>query len=334
MTQILTANIGGYPRLGETKDQQRHRRALAHFQTGQLSKHAFRDVEQSVTQEIIREQIEDGLDEITDGLVTWTDPITHFCKKCSGIRFTSLKRYFDLNFYYRHPTIDKKSKKTRPFLLAEYEFAKKVSSQPLRVILTGPYTLARHTASTFKPLSNFKARLSFFTDILREELIQLTQQGAKIIQIDEPSIGTAPHDFALLHKSAEALVHDLPHARIIMAFYYTPLAPLFSDLMTLPVDVIHLDFTYDGKKLLEKIQKSSIKKSLGFGMISGRNTRLEPIDPIITSIRDHIKANKPAMVYLSPSSSLEHLPRKNAREKIRLLSKIKSELATVREGAQ
>src|SRR5204863_694217 len=98
MMRLLTANIGSYPRIGEHKDHERHRRGMTHFLNKDISAHAFRDVEQSVIHEAINEQIEAGLDEITDGLISWQDPISHFCAKMNGFKITGLARYFDTNF--------------------------------------------------------------------------------------------------------------------------------------------------------------------------------------------------------------------------------------------
>src|SRR5688572_23029935 len=110
MIQLRTASIGSYPRIGEEKDQQRHRRALTHFQNKEISAHALRDVEQSVIQEVVREQISAGLDEVTHGLITWQDPISHFCGNLGGVKIGGLTRFFDTNFYYRLPEITAKPK--------------------------------------------------------------------------------------------------------------------------------------------------------------------------------------------------------------------------------
>src|ERR1700679_2065113 len=65
MAQLLIANVGSLPRVGDDKDEQRHRRARAHFERKEISAHAFRDVEQSITQELVQRQLTYGLDEIT-----------------------------------------------------------------------------------------------------------------------------------------------------------------------------------------------------------------------------------------------------------------------------
>jgi hypothetical protein len=69
MPELRTAHIGSYPRIGESKDQQRYRRGYGHFERKEISAHAFRDVEQSVIHELILEQIAAGVDEVTDALL-------------------------------------------------------------------------------------------------------------------------------------------------------------------------------------------------------------------------------------------------------------------------
>jgi len=330
MTQIIAASIGSYPRIGEEKDQQRHRRAYQHLQSGELSQHGFLDVQQSVIQEVIREQIEAGLDEVTDGHVTWTDPITKFCENIKGIKIAGLARYFDANFYYRVPVITAKPKKSNPFLLSDFQAAREMSPRPLRTVLTGPFTLAAHTVSEFKPFNNFAVRLSFFAEALREEISELAANGAQIIQIDEPSLPFLPEQIPQAGRVFESLTSAAPQARKILALYFAPLAGIIKEAQNFPFDVINLDFSYDEKKLTEIILQENIQKNIGFGILNSRTTKLEPIDPILKTIKQWIEKNNPPYVYITASTGLEYLPRAAAQAKLRLLSKIKTELG---EGA-
>lgn len=325
MTQLLTANIGSYPRIGEDKDQQRHRRGLNHLQNKELSKHAFNDIEHSVIQEAVREQIETGIDEITDGHISWHDPISHFTRHLTGVKTAGLGRYFDNNFYYRIPVISSKPKRTKPILLDDFLFSRKISNKPVRVVMTGPYTLAQHTQSTHKQFQKTSARLDVYSQILREELDMLSAQGAKLIQIDEPSIGEHPEDIKIFSKAIEFLVKDLPHARIILATYFHSVAPILDSLANLPIDVLNIDFTSESKKGIEKILQSNIRPALGLGIINGRSTRMEPIDPILNTVKKWASKTKAPSIYMTPSCGLEYLPRMYAFAKLKLLSKIKEE---------
>ncbi|MCB4756589.1 MAG: hypothetical protein LHV69_06105 [Elusimicrobia bacterium] len=326
MSQFLIANIGSYPRTGETKDQQRHRRALQFFQTGEISKHALRDIEQSVVQEIVREQIEAGLDEVTDGLVSWPDPISRLPSKLRGFKTGGLRRYFNANFYYRIPIIVSKPKRKKPLLIDDYEFAQGISNKPLRVVLTGPLTLAVHSNSSMKSYSSVQKRLPLFCDILQEEIDGLIKAGAKLIQIDEPSLTTHPQHLPLVEKCLERFFGSFSQARLILAVSFGAIGSLIDALLYFPIHALNLDLTYDGKKLIDDLLKKKTRLIIGFGAINARTTRLEPVDPILKTLRQYIETHNPPLCYLTPSTGLEFLPRDIAFQKLKLLAKIKEEV--------
>lgn len=328
MTKIRSANIGSYPRIGEEKDQQRLRRALAHRQNGELSAHAFHDVENSVIQEVIREQLLTGLDEITDGGVSWHDPVSHFCRKVSGIHLRGLARYFDTNTYYRVPVFTGKPRRRESHVASAFQLAKSIASKPVRTVLTGPYTLARLSASDVKPFRTIRARIDFFSDLLSTEISLLRQDGADVIQIDEPALPRFPDDFHLAAAGIRKCASSASPARFILAMYFAPLASIYDYVRTLPVDALNLDFTYDGKKLFETLLNRPAGPAIGFGLVDGRNTRMEPIDPLLKILRRWIDRNSPELLYVTPSCGLEYLPRTFAFDKLKLIQKIKSELSS------
>lgn len=327
MTKIFTAHIGSYPRIGEEKDQQRHRRALNHLQNKLISAIAFRDVEQSVIQEIIREQIDAGLDFVTDGCVPWQDPISSITSRLSGIATGGLTRYFDTNFCYRIPRIVSKPKRTKPILLGDFQFAQSVSNKPVRVILTGPYTLACHTQSDIKSLSKMTARTAFFTEVLQQEIIALVNNGARFIQIDEPSLGLNTTGLSLVQKSLIAFHNETSKkgAQLILALSYSPLAALFEKLIALPIDGLNLDLTYDWKKITEKISSTRTSIALGLGIVNARTTLTDTLEPILKFLHTTIDKTSPSTITLTPSTGLEYLPRDAAIAKLKLLVKIKDE---------
>jgi 5-methyltetrahydropteroyltriglutamate--homocysteine methyltransferase len=326
LTKILTANIGSYPRIGELKDQQRHRRGLGHFQNHEISAHAFRDVEQSVIQEVIREQILLGLDEITNGLVPWQDPISHFCSKLTGIEIGGLTRYFDANFYYRMPLIKTRPKRKAAMIVEEFQFAQGASEKPVRSILTGPVTLALCTGSTAKAFDKLAARADLFTEILIEEVKALEAAGATHIQLDEPGLAAHPEHFALVKKSVSAVAKSLKSARLSLAVYFGSCLPVFEGLVQLPIYSLNVDTTCDSKNLLTRITKTKPGVVIGLGVIDGRNTRLEPIDPLLNWIRAWLPTSGQDVTYLTPSCGLEFLPRDHAAAKLKLLNRLKQEL--------
>lgn len=324
MTRILTANIGSYPRIGEEKDQQRLRRALHHLQYKEISAHAFHDVEQSVIQEIVREQILAGVDEATDGGVSWHDPVSHFCRKVAGIRLSGLNRYFETNTYYRIPVFTGKPRRKAPHNLSDYVFAQSVSNRPIRIVMTGPYTMARLSGSEIRTFQSVESRFRFFAESAAQEIHSLVSQGATVIQLDEPAVPRYPAEIRLIAKALEDLRAKAKPAALILNFFWTPLAPVYDRLAALPVSGFNFDFTADGDALYAAVLASP-PATLGFGVLDGLSTQMEMVSPWAERIRQFRDKYDGVACYVTPSCGLEYLRRDDAFQKLRLAAKIRDE---------
>jgi len=95
--------VGSYPRVSDSPEGQRLRRAIARWERQEISREGLRAVQVDVLREVVREQAAAGLDLVTDGQVTWYDPLSHFAAKLDGFEVGALERYFDTNTYYRQP---------------------------------------------------------------------------------------------------------------------------------------------------------------------------------------------------------------------------------------
>ena len=142
---LLTSNHGSYPRIGDSPEQQILRRAIFECDRGGKSEMDVRAAEDHMTELALREQVEAGLDVVTDGLIRWNDPISHLAGKLSGVRMDGLLRFFDTNFYFRQPVVTSSLSCSQPLIVDEFKFASSKSSRPVKAVLTGPYTLARHS---------------------------------------------------------------------------------------------------------------------------------------------------------------------------------------------
>lgn len=332
MSQLLAASIGSYPRTGEDKDQQRYPRALGHFERKEISAHALRDVEQSVVQEIIREQLDAGVDEATDGLISWPDPISRFTRHLSATKLTGLARYFNNNFYYRVPVITGKPRIGPAISAAEFRFARGISNKPVRAVLTGPITLALHARATAKPYDKLATRVDFFTDVIAQEVAALASENAPVIQIDEPSLTVQPDCLALLKGAAGKLAASKGRSRLALAVYFGSSVPLIDSLKDLPFDVWQVDVISD-PAALDKLKAAPHTVAVGIGIVDARSTRLEPVEATADMVGRWLSARGESTNYLSPSCGLEFLPRKSAAAKLHRLAEIRHHLGGIALGA-
>jgi len=105
--------------------------------------------------------------------------------------------------------------------------------------------------------------------------------------------------------------------------YFHDCAPLYEKLVTLPFDIIGLDFTYN-PKLVDRVVSAGSTKTLGLGLIDGRNTKLESPDNVARQIERLLPKIQTGRAYLGASCGLEYLPRLRALAKLRLLPKIRA----------
>ncbi len=322
--ELLTASSGSYPRIGSAADQQRHRQAYAQLEKGEITRDQFEKVQDEVTREAIAEQSKAGLDVVTDGQIRWYDPVSHLARGLEGCEINGLLRFFDTNFYFRQPVIKARLKRKAPVLKREFEFAKSSSRKPVKQVLTGPYTLAR--LSIDRRGAGLEALVDEFTEAVAQEIKDIAAAGAGIIQVDEPAILKHPKEFKILSGAVERLAARKGRSRLALYTYFGDAAPLYEEMVELPVDIIGLDFTYS-PKLPGEVARRGCEKSLGLGLIDGRNTRLEAADDVIKVAKRLLPAVKGEAVYLNPSCGLgDFLPREIAFEKLRNMVAIAKKL--------
>ena len=319
--ELLLASAGSYPRIGDVPELQRHRRAYAQRERGEIGEEAFRKVEDEVTAEVIREQLEAGVELPTDGQVRWYDPYSHVARGLEGIEVNGLLRLFDTNFYFRQPVVKGPIRRRGPILLGEYELARRVSPRPVKPVLTGPYTLARGSIleGGYRTLS---ALVSAYAEVLAEEVKDLAAAGASLIQVDEPAILRHPEDAPLLRDALAHMAGVKDGARLVLHLSFGDCAPLYLFFQASPVDVLSLDFSYS-PTLPRLIAEAGSSKLLGLGLIDGRNTRPETPETVFPVLDQVLPKLPSGPGYLSPSCGLEFLPRERARAKLETMRRLR-----------
>src|SRR5579863_410515 len=328
--ELILAHHGNYPRIGDSVDEQWLRRTIAQREKGEKTDADVAAAEDRMTELALGEQIAAGLDVVTDGLIRWYDPISHLAGKLDGVKITGLLRFFDTNHYFRQPVVHARIERTRPLLVDEFRFAQGKSSRPVKAVLTGPYTLARHSieagngtngGGSASSADGLGRLLEGYTAALAAEVAALAAAGATRIQVDEPSITHHAGDFARFASSFAALAAQKGSAELSLALYFGDAAPLYDRLQGLPADVLSLDFTYS-PRLIDRVAAGSAKQ-LALGLVDGRNTKLEDTRVVARQLERIAHGSGLREAYLTPNCGFEYLPRDRARLKLARLAAIK-----------
>ena len=322
--ELILASAGSYPRIGETVEAQRHRRAYAQHERGEVSDAEWRAVEDEVAEQVVREQAATGLDVVTDGQVRWYDPISHVARHWDGVHVNGLLRYFDTNFYFRQPVVSGPIRRRGPVLRREFEIARDATDRVVKPVLTGPYSLAQGTILE----GGYRSRRELaraYAEILAHEVAELVHAGAAVIQVDEPYLLRHPEDADVVREGLATLAAVRGRAHLALYTFFGDALPLWDTLMAMPVDVVGLDLTY-GPGLAERIAVAGAPRTLVLGMVDGRNTKIETRDSLFRTL-DRALPGLRGPVCLGPSCGLELLPRARARAKLENIVALSREYA-------
>jgi len=309
---MLTTVVGNYPKIPNRPRPARLRAAIARFERGEIDEDELRRVEYEVTIEVIEEQVEAGIDIVSNGQIRWEDDQTYFARRMDGFSIDGLIRYFDTNTYYRQPVVTGAVQWRQPITAEDYRFAAAHSPRPVKALVTGPYTLAALSANEhYGSLSDLVLALA---QELRQEVLALEKAGAPIIQVSEPAILKHKEHFPLFSQALQRMMQGVT-AEAHLYTWFGDIGGLFPHILELPFSAIGLDFV-KGPANYDIITTAPFTKKLGLGIIDARNTKLETVDQILDRIRRVRDVVPVDSLYVNPTSGLEYLPREAAQAKL------------------
>src|SRR5438093_12459205 len=102
---MKTTVVGSYPKIPNRPRPARLRQAINRRDRGEITSEELARVADEVTIEAIQEQVDAGVDVVTDGQIRWDDDQTYVTMSMGGVERGGLQRYLDTNTYYRQPEI-------------------------------------------------------------------------------------------------------------------------------------------------------------------------------------------------------------------------------------
>jgi 5-methyltetrahydropteroyltriglutamate--homocysteine methyltransferase len=306
---VIAVSNGSYPKIFDRPKPARLRNAIAQFDKGEITRDELSRIEDEVTVEVIEEQIRAGIEMVTDGMIRWEDSLTYFARKLRGVTLDGLIRYLDTNTYFRQPVVDDRVEWDEPVLVRDYRFAAAKSGVPVKIVLPGPYTLARLTHA---PGGNKRRLVLDYAAALHDEAMALSGAGAPLIQFDEPLILRQKEDWGLFAEAIGAVVNGV-RTKTAVTTYFGTIDHVYPKILDLPVNVLGLDFvTTTARPNMLALRGEPFTKELAAGVLDARNTRLEPVDQVVTLLQEICEVVPPEKLYVCPNTGLEYLPRDTA----------------------
>lgn len=260
-----------------------------------------------------------GCEIITDGMIRWYDHASHIARHLKGFEINGLLRFFDTNYYYRQPVAGGSIASGEGTFSDEFTFAAKNSDRPAKAILLGPYSMAKMSQNNSS--MNFEQFCLRLSEILSDEIHSLANAGAGFIQIEEPAFVREPQPHDLFKSCLENIAGSKDAAKIILTFYFGDCVAFWNHLADFPADIVSLDFTYS-PGLLDRIAVDGFPRPISFGLLDGRNTRMESADETAKSLEKALAKIDIDGCHITTSCGLEFLPREYAIKKLELTSRV------------
>jgi 5-methyltetrahydropteroyltriglutamate--homocysteine methyltransferase len=304
---LPTSVIGSYPRPKWLKE------AIRLHKAGKLSDEELQEAFNDAVVIVLHDHFKAGVDVPTDGEVRRDEMVEFFAERIKGFRFYGPVRVWG-TAYYRKPSVVSKIEYGKPMLVDEFNFAKSVSyTENLKVTITDPYTIAEWSYNEY--YKNKRDLVFDLAKIINQEIRNLTEAGAKIIQIDEPALHTRKEDMKWGIDAVNEAIKGI-NAKLIMHICYgdyTIVAPYLNEIK---VDQINFALKIYDYKPLELLKKYGYDKEIGAGVIDVHSKRVETPEEVAKDINKVLSYFPVEKVWINPDCGLKLLSRKIAYQKL------------------
>jgi 5-methyltetrahydropteroyltriglutamate--homocysteine methyltransferase len=292
---------------------------------------------EKAAKEVIRDQLDCGIDIITDGEIKRENYIHYHCRHLNGVDFNTLTEKVARTGNYKCwlPTITNKISATDPFLVDEWKSNQSLSNKPVKVTIPGPMTIT-DTISNMHYTSDEEMGYDLAIAI-NTEIKRLVDAGCKYIQVDEPLFARKPDNaLAFGIKNLEKCFEEINQSDVekithiccgypdkIDAENY-PKAPLDSytkiakALDNSKIDSVSLEdaHRYNDLSLLKNYKNTKII----FGVIKIASSKIETVEEIESRIKETLKFISKEQLIAAPDCGLGHLSRELAIKKLKIMS--------------
>ena len=304
---LLTTAVGSYPKPDYIT------RARARVARGEMTREELRDLEEKATAHWINVQQELGMDLLVDGEMYRGDMVTYFSEEMEGFQISGLVRSYG-NRYYRKPIAVAPVGRNSDITVDWWRYAQSLTDKPVKGMLTGPYTIVDWSFNEYYP-----TREAFVLDVARaihDEAVALERAGAKYIQIDDPAASVRPEEMELVSRALGIVTKGLS-SFTVTHICYGDFAPVFDELVNLPVDMLDLEMANSDFHLLELFKRKRTDKHLSMGVADSHSHRVESVEEIKEGVRAALEVFPPEKLYLDPDCGLKTRLEEEAVGKLR-----------------
>ena len=340
---VRTTTIGAYPKPNcapvpnwpEMGAKRRHAPTEVFDRTVDQDSEDFEALLDGATIEVVREQVELGIDVPTDGEVRREHYIYYQLRHMHGIDFNCLSRRAmrDGSWTALVPTFTGPISAGASFLARDWRIAQSSTWRPVKITLPGPMTIIDSTADSCG--RDDRTLALELAGALNCEIRRLAESGCKWIQVDEPVFARNPNSalsfgieaLAKCFEGVDCRVNKVVH---ICCGYPSQLDQeecpkadatayhrLAGALNSSPLDAVSIEDAHR-KNDLALFRKFS-RVTVILGLIDIACSKVEDVDSISSRLRAVLDNIDTERLMVAPDCGLVLLPRELVKEKLRTL---------------
>jgi 5-methyltetrahydropteroyltriglutamate--homocysteine methyltransferase len=306
---LLTTVVGSYPKPTWLN------RARARYEAGEdFDEDDWREATDDAARLITEEHERAGLDVVVDGEMGRNEMVEYFAHRIDGYEFNGPVKVWGHN-YFDKPSVVDAVEYDEPWLVDEFEFTSSVATHPVKVPITGPYTLANWS---FNEAYDTEEELAYdLAELVNLEVEKLVEAGARYVQIDEPALATTPDDHAIVGETLERIANGIPdEVRLGLHVCYGDYSRIYPEILDFPVDEYDLELTNGDFDQLPVFTEPEFTKDLALGVVDVHSAEVETVEEIKRNIEKGFEVVPPERLTVSPDCGLKLLPRKAAYRKM------------------
>ena len=230
------------------------------------------------------------------------------------VKALPMKKWFNTNYHYIVPELDKGAKLSlnAEKVLSEFAEAKNLGIQTVPAVI-GPYTFLK-----FATYADGKKREDYQADIAaayKNLLAQVYSSGAEWIAIAEPAlVFDTDADSVKFFESLYKEILAGKKVKVNLQTYFGDIRDSYDAVTSLGFDAIGLDFV-EGKETLNLVKKGFPKNTILFaGVVKGKNiwrSEFSKVEDLLKSLESTVAKEN---IYVGTSCSLLHVPYTTANE--------------------
>lgn len=301
---------------------------MRQLREGKLGETDAAELIEDATRVVIRDQLDAGLDVISDGELARQRFVYEMYQHIQGLERVPPTRRLGITGYDMTPSFEAVSRLSTPAgfgLVGEFERTQALSDgQPIKVALPGPLTFL----SSITPTRLSQTEL--IDDAVRlvsDELAAVSKAGAGFIQLDEPMLAHPPFDLSLqegveiINRCTEALggyvsVHVCFGNNAGRPFADRRLSRLHDALSGLSCHQLSLELANREMAEIEVLAPLAAQFDIAAGVIDVKNFYVEPPARVAERIRECLVHVPAARLSITADCGFSALPRYVAKQKL------------------